>query len=329
MKPLTLGVGLITYNGLKYVPEQLDSILKQSRSVDHIVVSDDRSTDGTWEFLEAWAKTSPVRVTLIRNERQLGLSGNFEQAVAAVEADIIFSSDQDDVWFPDKVAVLADVFERDPDVLLAHTDAMLIDAQGKDMGKTLFGERELSRSERKAISAGNAFDVYCRRNLVTGATAAFRKSLLELARPLPAGLYHDAWLALMAAAIGKVRMLNVMSIGYRQHGSNLVGIRKLEMKEKFRRFRWSLKATVPIKTTVRGIVAQRAVLLERLAAHPGVKPSCLKGATRALAFAKRREALSGNVIFRSLSVLRDASAGNYRKFSEERWSDLVRDILNK
>lgn len=66
-----------------------------------------------------------------------GLDRNFEQAVAAVEADIVFSSDQDDIWFPDKVRSLAAVFERNQEVMLVHTDAMLADAQGNDMGTTL------------------------------------------------------------------------------------------------------------------------------------------------------------------------------------------------
>jgi glycosyltransferase involved in cell wall biosynthesis len=329
MKPLSLGVGLITYNGLKYLPQQLESIVSQSRSVDHIVVSDDRSTDGTWEFLEAWARESPIRVTLIRNEQQLGLGRNFEQAVAAVEADIVFSSDQDDVWFTDKVALLAAVFERDPDVLLAHTDAMLVDAQGKDMGTTLLGELELSDAERAAISKGNAFEVYCRRNVVTGATAAFRKSLLKLARPLPASLFHDAWLALIAAALGKVQLLDVPMIAYRQHGGNLVGVKKLGAIAQLRRFWWQMRGKRPLKATLRNIVAQRVALLERLTAHPEVAPSCMERATQALEFAKRREALSGNAVTRTRSVLRDASAGYYGRFSYEPWSDALHDVLSK
>ncbi len=329
MKPLTLGVGLITYNGLKYLPQQLESIVSQSRAVDHIVVSDDRSTDGTWEFLQEWAKQSTLRVTLIRNEQQLGLSRNFEQAVAAVEADIIFSSDQDDVWFPDKAAVLAAVFERDPEVLLVHTDATLVDAQGKDMGRTLLGELELSTAEREAINRGRAFEVYCRRNVVTGATAAFRKSLLELSRPLPASLYHDAWLALMAAATGKVQLLDVPMIAYRQHGANLVGVKKLGIVAKLRRFWWHLHGSTPLKVTLRDVIAQRAVLLERLRSHPNAAPSCVERAAQALEFAKRREGLSTNPISRTFSVLRAASAGSYHRFSYERWSDLIRDVLNK
>lgn len=329
MKPLTLGVGLITYNGLKYLPQQLESIVSQSRAVDHIVVSDDRSTDGTWEFLETWAKNSPIRVTLIRNEQQLGLGRNFEQAVAAVEADIVFSSDQDDIWFPEKAASMAAVFERDPEVLLVHTDATLVDAQGKDMGTTLLGELELSDLEREAISKGNAFEVYCRRNVVTGATAAFRRSLLDLARPLPASLYHDAWLALMAAAIGKVQLLDTPMIAYRQHGANLVGVKKLGPVAKLRRFWWQMHGKRPLKATIRNIVAQRVALLERLSAHPGVAPSYLERAGQALEFAKRREGLPGNPITRIRRVLRDASAGHYGRFSYEPWSDALHDVLNK
>jgi glycosyltransferase involved in cell wall biosynthesis len=148
-------------------------------------VSDDCSTDGTWAYLEAWASEAPVRVTLIRNDPPLGVSANFEQAMRLVDADIVFPADQDDVWMPNKVALLAGVFEADDSVQLAHTDAILVDANGHELGSTLFGELEISRMERRDIRSGNAFRVYCRRNVVTGAAAAFRRRLIGLVQPLP------------------------------------------------------------------------------------------------------------------------------------------------
>jgi len=327
MTSLTAGVAIITYNGLKYLPQQLDSIVAQSRPVSHIVISDDRSTDGTWEYLQTWAQQATIPVKLIRNDEQLGLIRNFEQAIGAVEADIIFSSDQDDVWLPDKVALLAAVFERHPDVLLVHTDATLVDSDGADMGKTLLGELELSESERDAIRSGRAFEVYCRRNLVTGATAAFRASLLALARPLPATMYHDAWLALLAAATGKVQMLETPTIHYRQHGSNLVGVKKHGMVAKMRHLWWSMNAPRPLSQIVDHLISWRADVHTRLAAHPGVAHSHVALATEALAFARRRRSLPRNRLRRLHAVLRDT--GDYKRFSNAAWSDAFRDIVNK
>lgn len=329
MVSMKIGVAVITYNGMKFLPQQLDSIIAQSRMPDHLVVSDDASSDGTWEYLQEWAQRCPVRVTLIRNDRQLGLTGNFEQAVSAVEADIVFSADQDDIWLPDKVERLMAVFESEPDVLLVHTDAILVDAEDRDMGATLLGELDLTRTERRDIQAGRFFEVYCRRNVVTGATAAFRKSLLELACPMPKTTYHDAWLAFMAAATGKVRLIDAPTIRYRQHGANLVGVRKLGFVTRLRHLWWSMHRSYRLSDEVRDIVAFRADLHARLAKHGGVAPSHMALAAGALDFARRRGSLPRNPLLRAATVLGMACSGRYRLFLHLCWSNALRDVLNR
>lgn len=329
MTSLTIGVAIITFNGLKYLPQQLESIVTQTRAVDHIAISDDRSTDGTWEFLEAWARQAPMRVTLIRNDPQLGLTRNFEQSIAALEEDLIFTSDQDDVWVPDKVALVAAVFDKQPEVLLAHTDAILVDAEGQDMGKTLFGELGLTNAERRAIQAGKAFSVNCRRNVVTGATAAFRRSLLPLVRPFPLNMFHDAWLVLVAATAGKVVLLNVPTIHYRQHGSNVVGVRKLSKWMQLRHLIWQIRGPRPVSKLIDDTVAWRTTLQERLAALPHVPLPARAFADETLAFYRGRRTLPAHPVVRTLAVLRHVLAGRYRKFSYTPKSDAIRDALNK
>lgn len=329
MNPLTIGVAIITYNGLKYLPQQLASILAQTRPVQHVVISDDRSTDGTWEFLEAWAKDAPVRVTLIRNETQLGLGRNFEQSVAAVEADIVFTCDQDDVWIPERVALLAQVFEEQPAVLLVHTDATLVDADGRDMGTTLLGELQLSPAERAAIQAGQAFPVYCRRNVVTGATVAIRQVLLQMARPFPSNTFHDAWLALLAAAAGEVRLLDVPTIHYRQHGNNLVGVKKKSAWMKFRHMVWQLRGPAELGVTINKARESRATLYERLARYPVMAPPSVAFALQAMDFYNGRAILPAQPIRRAAKVLQGIVAGQYRKFSYAPRTDMIRDLLNR
>jgi glycosyltransferase involved in cell wall biosynthesis len=331
MTSLTVGVAIITYNGLKYLTEQLDSILAQTRPVSHIVVSDDRSTDGTWEFLQAWSEgvKERVRVTLIRNETQLGLIANAEQAFSRVEADIVFTADQDDVWHTDKVALLAAVFEQRPEVMLVHSDAVLVDAQGRDMGKTLLGELALSPDERSAIRGGDAFLVYCRRNVVTGATAAFRRSLLDYARPLPHDFYHDAWLAFIAAAIGKVHLVEQPTIDYRQHGANLVGVRKRSALTRMRHLWWKIGGPHPLKQDTDHDVSWRSALHTRIASHPAVPSRYKTLAGEALDYARSRSAPPRNPVRRTAAVMRRALGGGYARFSYEPLADAVRDVLNK
>lgn len=335
MTTLTCGAAVITFNGMKYLPQQLDSILAQTRPVSHIVISDDRSTDGTWDYLETWAKTAPVRVTLVRNEPQLGLTANFEQAVGLVDADVIFSSDQDDVWLPHKVASIAAVFEARPEVQLVHSDALLIDGDGKDLGTTLLTELLVTESERQAVHAGNAFPVYLRRNLVTGATAAFRNSLLALARPLPAGMYHDAWLAFMAAATGKVHLIDAPTIQYRLHGKNTVGVNvgasRQSLMTRVRRFVWAVNTDSPLEGSIDRLLVRRTALHGRLATLAGVHAPSMAIAAEALAFAQRRKRLfaARNPLTRAVGVLGNATRGHYRKYSETPLVEAVRDLLNR
>jgi len=329
MKSLTIGVAVITFNGLKYIPQQLESIIMQSRLVQHIVISDDHSTDGTWEFLEKWADQAPVRVTLIRNEIQLGLTRNFEQSIAAVEEDIIFTSDQDDVWLPNKVALMMEVFEHSPEVSLVHTDAILVDSQGLDLKTSLFGELDLSNRERREIYKGNAFAVNCRRNIVTGATMAFRKKLRAMALPFPDYLFHDAWLALVANATGNVSILEVPTIHYRQHESNVVGMKKINIRTKMRHLMWQIRGPRHISELIKNNVLWRSNLQERLTALPNVSKFALDSAANNLAFYKWRNMLPSNSLLRFVAVARSYSAGSYRKFSFIPWQDAIRDVLSK
>lgn len=329
--PLTSGVALITHNGLKYLPQQLDSILAQTRAVAHIVVSDDGSTDGTWEYLEAWAREAPMRVTLMRNDPPLGVSANFEQAMRLVEEDIVFASDQDDVWMPDKVALLAAEFEADDSVQLAHTDAILVDADGHELGATLFEELAISRSERSDIQSGSAFRVYCRRNVVTGAATAFRRRLIRHAQPLPPKtmFYHDGWLALMAAASGRVVMLDRPTIQYRQHGANLVGVKRLGRLTKLRRLWWAIGSPSPLKATTDSLLSARAALHAHMTGRAGLAPSHVAMAQEAVDFIRWRGGLPANPVTRCAAVAGALLAGRYHTFAHEPWSDALRDGLQR
>lgn len=333
MASLTCGGAVITFNGLKYLPQQLYSILNQTRMLSHLVISDDGSTDGTWAFLEAWAKQAPIRVTLIRNEQQLGLTANYQQAVSSVEADIIFSADQDDVWLPSKVEMQAAILEKSPEVLLVHSDAVLIDGNAKALGKTLFAALSIRPTEKIAIHSGNAFAVYCRRNLVTGATSAFRRSLLDIALPIGKHTYHDHWLALLASATGAIKMLETPTIQYRLHGGNMVGVdpnrSTHNLLMSMRQFRWDLNSTKPLSFSVNGNLEHHKMLHLRLSGIPQVPSHHLKTARKALSFANRRATMPANPVRRIVVVVRNIVAGRYHRFQAKPWVEVFRDILNR
>jgi len=323
---LSCGVALCTYNGLPYLQQQLQSLLAQQRLPDHIAIFDDDSTDGTWAFLNDWAKEVCVPVSLHQNAIRQGVAKNFEAATRALDTDLIFLCDQDDIWLPDKIDVLAKVFEAEPDVLLVHTDAQLVDGDARDLKMSMFKALGLSNDELKRMHSGDAFAVLCRRNLVTGATAAFRRSLLELAQPFPAGWLHDEWLAVLAAAKGKVVLMEVSLIQYRQHGRNVVGISAPSLWHSAKRF-WQL-LFLPVGEFQRQRAARASVLLERLRAQPTLPSAYLILMQGAFAHASFRSSLPKNPVRRFYAVLDEARTGRYQRFSSG-LPDIIRDLLQR
>ncbi|MEW5833887.1 MAG: glycosyltransferase [Pseudomonadota bacterium] len=224
-KPLTCSVALCTYNGECLLQQQLDSLLAQTYLPDEIVVGDDASSDGTVAILQRFAARAAqagVAVHLHCDGENAGFVENFSRTVARASGDVVFFCDQDDVWMPDKLLLVMRRFEREPKLLLACGDGVLIRGDGSDMGVDLFEALALTRAEREALGGGRAFDVLVRRSMTTGATAAFRRELAALALPVGGGWLHDEWFAAVAAAMGPFAVLDEPLIAYGQHGGDQV-----------------------------------------------------------------------------------------------------------
>jgi len=237
--PLAISVALCTRNGARFLPDQVRSICTQDPPPRQIVVSDDGSTDGSVDVVRSTLgecrAAQTIELVVFENNPPLGVTRNFEQAVRACTQPLVALCDHDDVWHAGRLARMAAQFEARPELLLLHTDARLVDAQGQPLGSTLFHALEVQPTELNAIANGHAFDVLLRRNLVTGATTMFRRSLLDVALPFPPEWVHDEWLGAIAAATGVMDVMPEPLIDYRQHASNQIGARRLSMGEKIAR----------------------------------------------------------------------------------------------
>ena len=120
-----ISVALCTYNGAKYLGEQLESILNQTRSVNEIVICDDRSTDATADIVKAFQDKAPFPIYFYRNDSQLGSTKNFEKCLQLCQGDIIFLCDQDDSWMPEKVEKLVDYLEKNISEIKPRTNELL------------------------------------------------------------------------------------------------------------------------------------------------------------------------------------------------------------
>ncbi|WP_439668160.1 glycosyltransferase family 2 protein [Cupriavidus necator] len=320
---------MCTHNAGIFLDVQLRSLVEQARMPQHIVVSDDLSTDGTWEKLEAWAAAVEdaldVRVTLIRNAERLGVTKNFEQAIRALGTDIVFLADQDDIWLPTKIARLAQCIEGNSDVLLVHSDAFLVDAEGKKLGKSLFEALRLSRHERDLVAQDNFFEIYCRRNLVTGMATAFHRDLLSLALPFPQEWIHDEWLAICAAAIGRVLMLDDKLTMYRQHESNVIGIPVTA----FSRLVLYAKrvATTPRDEHLKHKYRRLSALHSRLHAGVEVTPARLELVEEAERHFARRLQFAHSLPSRMGAVIRESRQRGYHRFADG-FAGMVRDLIH-
>jgi len=322
-----ISVALCTRNGARYLPAQIRSICTQEPLPREIIVSDDGSSDDTLavvrETIDLCGVADRISLRVFSNTPPLGVTRNFEQAVRACSHALIVLCDQDDVWHPGRLARMAAQFEARPDLLLLHTDARLVDADLQPLGSTLFHALEVQPAELEAISRGDAFSVLLRRNLVTGATTMFRRTLLDAALPFAPEWVHDEWLAAIAAATGRMDVLPEPTIDYRQHASNQIGARRLTLSEKI------AKAFAERGDKHVARLHRADALLQRLLQLGDRVPAAWLEAQRAkVAHQRFRAGLPKARPLRVVPILAEAARGRYARFGRGGHA-IAQDLLER
>lgn len=321
-----ISVAMATYNGEAFIREQLASICSQTRRPAEIVISDDGSGDRTLEIVRevlnpVWLKKHGVTLRVLTNTVNLGPGKNFEQAIGACTRDVIALADQDDIWREDKLEILVAELEARPEVLLVHTNARLIDAQGADMQLTLFDGVEVSAEEQAALVSGWSLPALVKRNLVTGATAVFRRELGELAFSLPTIELHDGRLAIVASVLDGVRLVPHELIGYRQHGGNQIGGTRMGALD---RTVAVMKSWTELTERLVTLNSEHAALLEFLGERvPARNQEIMRGR---IAHNQWRIGLPGSRVLRVWPVLAGYFAGRYTDFGRVP-HDVIRDLV--
>lgn len=219
---MRLSIGMCTYNGEKWLPEQLASIVGQTRPPDELVVTDDRSKDGTWEILERFQREAPFDVTIVRNEENLGSTANCEKALSLCTGDVLLPSDQDDVWLPGKLAAIERAFAKNPRATVAIGDCIVVKEDLRPLGYSMFEAHSYTPALRE-LMARDPIRVLTFQNFATAGGMAFRADTRPYAFPCSRKWIHDGWIALMAAMKGDVVTVPESMMLYRQHGRNQVG----------------------------------------------------------------------------------------------------------
>lgn len=195
-------IAMATFNGAKYLNEQLQSFVQQARLPDELIVSDDASSDGTLDVLLKFQSEAPFKVVIIENKRNVGFVGNFERALERCAGDIVFLSDQDDVWFPNKIDSIWRVFEAET-VSVVLNDQIVTDESLNPTGVTKLGNA-------KRYSA-----------VITGCCTAMTSEFLKFCLPFPQGIpSHDGWIGSVAIALGVRKVFPEPLQYWRRHNSN-------------------------------------------------------------------------------------------------------------
>ena len=199
---------MATYNGEKFIQEQVSSILWQLSPCDELIISDDNSTDKTLDVIRMFEDD---RIKIFVNELDKGYSGNFENAISKASGDLIFLSDQDDVWVAGKIQQMCAHLNSSE---LVVCNAEYVDEKLRPMNLTLFS----LRGGRKGFFS----NIYKSRYL--GACMAFRRELLVKLLPFPKKRKlcpHDLWISLIAEFYFKVTLIEQSLVLYRRHGENV------------------------------------------------------------------------------------------------------------
>ncbi|PZX94834.1 glycosyltransferase family 2 protein [Flavobacterium aquariorum] len=219
-------VAMCTYNGEKYIKEQLESIFNQTVAIDEIIICDDGSNDKTITIIELIQIENPNKISLYKNQINLGSTKNFEKAIEFCSGDYIFLSDQDDIWKENKVEKVIQHFFKNPSTEAVFTNGDLFNGENKKIethslwDSVFFMENQLSKP----------IDLYqhilFKANMVTGATLCIKKEIKKLILPIPniKKFYHDEWIAIVIASRNNLEYLTDKLISYRIHSSQQSGI---------------------------------------------------------------------------------------------------------
>ena len=210
-----VSIVMATYNGEKYIKKQLDSILNQTYSNFELIICDDCSTDNTRHILEYYSKKDD-RVRLIFNNKNLGVTKNFEQGIKLTKGDYIAIADQDDIWREDKLEILLKEIKNN---ILIYHDNFLIDEKDNIIYNSYFKFLRRKNFNIKSVVIGNIIGD----NFISGHSMLFISELKKYLFPFPEKRYinyYDYWIVLVAIKLGMIKKLDKSLVYWRQHSNN-------------------------------------------------------------------------------------------------------------
>lgn len=325
-----ISIALATYNGARYLPEQLDSYLAQERLPDELIVSDDCSTDATQAVVEEFARRAPFPVKLFRNEHNLGVARNFANAVSQCSGEIVCLSDQDDIWIPSRIGTLAECFRQNAEVLAVCSNSEQIDGNGLKKGINTWQDCSGFRpGSHDRLLSDPLRVLLAYRGICSAHGLAVHRRVLDVAFPIPPQTPEafpftscDTYLALLAGLIGRVVFHSEPLTLYRRHETNTSDFNPVPIP---RLIRNNVGASTRYDTRLQQLLATLRIVEERQPAaitKEMARRVCALIKHYSSAIAARQTGLSGFLL-----VLRLAVTGSYHR-NGRGFRQIAADVLD-
>jgi glycosyltransferase involved in cell wall biosynthesis len=324
LRPLKLSIALPSYNRADFLAEQFESLLRQSRLPDELIVGDDCSTDRTVEVIRTFAARAPFPVHWYVNKRNQGYNRNLEHAIGLCSGDVIVLCDDDDVCLPHKLRVTEREFLGLPSTGLMVSNSALVDERLNSLGVTLW---DTARMPAQKVLLGEPICTLAKHFVGNGHVVSFRAALRPYILPFPlrfpSHIFCDIWISLVLASVASVVCIPEPLVLHRLHSNQIAGVQTLGPSgERVRNIRCSERERiahfVPLLEEVIGRVADRS--------NSSIARRNLKALTSWTAHLRMQSELP---VLRTSRVLRIASAllaGSYHRYSRG-FLTAARDLL--
>jgi len=314
---LTISIAICTYNGEKFLPEQLDSFLAQTRLPDEVVVCDDGSTDTTGEILENFEKAAPFPVRIVHNEQRLTYRNNFKKAMSLCQGELISFSDQDDVWMSEKLEEVEQIFRQYPSVGHVFNDGLVVDANGNSLGFSLWDVYGFSFRDTRYFPPGNLFSL---KQFPAGATITANSRLIKDLWPFPE-LASQEWLGFAGRLVMPFVALPKKLNKYRQHERQLYGA-TFFYKDKYKQARMVGNTCFADNARI-----YKAFLQDFMSnPHITIEQDTMKQFIDRIEHLEIRGNIKGPIFKRIPFIFKEILKGRYHRHSSG-WRSVARDLL--
>jgi glycosyltransferase involved in cell wall biosynthesis len=319
---MKLSIAMATYNGARYIKEQLDSFANQSLMPDELIVCDDLSTDNTIHIINDFAESAPFEVRVVVNNVNLGYTRNFEKALSLCTGDIIFISDQDDVWFENKISFVTRIFETNKYAYVVINDQELTDELLNPSGLTNFSNTFSTGMPESWLSAG--------------CCTAIRSEFMQIIYPFPVDVIpYDGWIHKIAHILGVRTVTSEILQFHRRHDKNasqsivatILNPRKMAifMEYGLRDVSSGWIGEVELTKYLVKTIIENRIAISGLSVSSDIDQICANERTRIEAIKRRIHLVKTSWPKRMHLVLSFYISGGYNFFSG--WKSAIKDLI--